>query len=693
MTASTHALLFELGTEELPPSELPAVLRAMADLAPRLLDEQRLSADGLRIYATPRRLALSVEGLAGAQRAQRLRVTGPPKKAAFDASGAPTKAAEGFARTQGVSVDQLTLVQTERGEYLAVEREEPGHPAAAVVPALLERLVEALPFAKQMRWGSGDARFSRPIRWLVALLDGTVLPLRIAAVEAGRVTYGHRFLSPQAIALAHARDYAAALERAHVRPDVDARRALVQRQVGEAATAHGVRAAVDEGTLETVVHLVEDSMAVVGSFGESYLELPREVVETPIRRHQKCFPTEDAAGRLAPYFVAVSNMPGSDPTEIRRGNERVIRARLADADFYFREDLKISPEKRLPALATMVFQERLGSQLEKTERLTALVEWLASTAAPDAAPGAARAARLAKSDLASGMVREFPELQGVMGEEYAARAGEDRVVAQAIREQYLPRSADDAVPASREGALLAIADKVDTIVGCIGVGLVPTGSQDPYGLRRAAQGVLQVALATPCLPSLGALVDRALSLLAPKLTEAADATRGRVLELFQARLTTVMAARGLRADIVEAVLSQGFDDPRRAVQRAEALSSLVGHPDWDPLTVAFKRAINILPARSIGDVDPSRFVHDAERHLHEETAARRPRVLRGLAEGDYASALRELSGLRPAVDRFFEAVMVMDPEPAVQENRLGLLRALADLVLPIADLRKVQASR
>jgi glycyl-tRNA synthetase beta chain len=384
-------------------------------------------------------------------------------------------------------------------------------------------------------------------------------------------------------------------------------------------------------------------------------------------------------------------MPGSDPTEIRRGNERVIRARLADADFYFREDLKVSPEKRLPALATMVFQERLGSQLEKTERLTALVEWLATRVAPDVAPSAVRAARLSKSDLASGMVREFPELQGVMGEEYAARAGEGRAVAQAIREQYLPRSADDALPTSREGALLAIADKIDTIAGCIGVGLVPSGSQDPYGLRRAAQGVLQIALATPCLPSLAGLVDRALALLAPKLSEPTDVTRQRVLDLFQARLSTVMAARGLRADIVEAVLSQGFDDPRRAVQRADALTGLIGRPDWDPLTVAFKRAINILPARSIGPVDPSRFAHEAERHLHEETTARRPRVQQALDESDYASALRELSGLRPAVDRFFEAVMVMDPDPAIQENRLGLLKALADLVLPIADLRKVQA--
>lgn len=688
----THSLLFEVGAEELPPSELPAVLHALEETAARLLGEARLPFASLRVYSTPRRLAVAVEGLAASQATQRVTVTGPPCKAAFDAAGAPTRAAEGFARAQGVSVDRLIVIETERGAYVAAEREEGGAAAAEVLPPLLERLVTSLPLARQMRWGEGDVRFSRPVRWVLALLDDQVLPVTVTGVAAGRVTYGHRFLHPGAVELGRPADYAGALERAQVIADVAARRDLVRAEVERAAATGGFRAVVDPATLETVVHLVESPMAVVGRFARGYLDLPREVVETPIRRHQKCFTAEDASGALLPFFVTVSNMPGCDPSEIRRGNERVISARLADADFYFKEDLKSSPEERLPLLGAMVFQERLGTQLEKTERVVTLTEFLAARLAPASAAAVARAARLSKTDLASGMVREFPELQGVIGEEYALRAGEPPAVAQAIREQYLPRSADDVLPASVEGAILAIADKADTVVGCIGVGLLPTGSQDPYGLRRQAHGIVQIVLSIPFFLSLTGLVDRALDLVAGKLAAGRDATRERVLEFFRLRLSTVMAARGLRADVIEAVLSQGADDPVRAVQRAEALTTLMRRPDWEPLVVAFKRAINILPPRAVAAVDPARFVHDAERRLHEETEASRPRAVAALGRGDYAAALTELAGLRPAVDRFFDAVLVMDKDPQIQENRLALLRALADLVLPVADLRKIQAT-
>lgn len=669
------------------------VLQGLEEATRSLLGDARLACGGLRVYATPRRLAVCVGQLAGQQPGRRVRVTGPPRKAAFDAEGQPTRAAEGFARSQGVALDQLAVVLTDRGEYLAVEREEAGQPAREVVPELLERLAASFPFARQMRWGEGDFRFVRPVRWVVALLDAEVLPVTVAGVRAGRVTYGHRFLSPHPIDLAHACEYVDRLEGAVVLPEVAGRRDRIRREVESAAAARGVRAVVDDGTLETVVHLVEYPMAIAGSFPESYLGLPREVVETSIRRHQRCFTVEDSGGALAPGFVAVSNLPGCDPAEIRHGNERVIRARLADADFYFQDDLKHTPEDRLPLLGAMVFQERLGSQLEKTERLVALATYLSSRLLVQAPEPVVRAARLAKSDLASGMVREFPELQGIIGEEYALRAGEPRAVARAIREQYLPRSADDELPGSIEGAILAIADKVDTVVGCVGVGLTPTGSQDPYALRRQSQGVIQIVLERQCALSLGALVDRALELLGPKVTEPMAVTRERVLGLFRVRLATTMTARGVRADVVDAVLAQGFDEPLRAIQRAEALTTLMGRPDWEPLAVAFKRAINILPARPIGPVDPSRFVDEAERRLHRETSALRPRVVRALERGDYATALTELASLRSAVDQFFEAVMVMDADPKIQENRLGLLKAIADLVLPVADLRKIHAAK
>jgi glycyl-tRNA synthetase beta chain len=686
----SHTLLFEVGTEELPPSELPGVLRALDEGAGRLLAEARLVHGALRVRSTPRRLAVTVDDLAERQERQTVTAIGPPKKAAFDASGAPTRAAEGFARAQGVPIDRLQVIVTDRGEYLAVERQEGGNPAAAVLPAVLERLVASLPFAKQMRWGPGEVRFSRPVRWVVALLDDAVLPLVVAGVPSGRVTRGHRFLAPAPIALGSAGEYVSRLREARVLADVEERRAAILREIETASAQHGFRVVVDAPTLQAVLHLVEAPMAVVGSLAKSFLDLPREVVETPIRYHQRCFTAEGPDGRLLPFFLAISNMPGSDPAEIRRGNERVIGARLADADFYYREDLKTTPEARLPLLASMVFQDRLGSLLEKTERVERLAAYLAGSRPVAVREAAVRAARLSKADLASGMVREFPELQGIMGETYALRAGEAPAVARAIREQYLPRGADDELPASAEGMILAVADKIDTVVGCLGVGLVPTGSQDPYGLRRQAHGIVQIALGGSLALSLGGLVEQALDLLGGKLTESRDAVRERSIEFLRARLATVMGARGLRADVTEAVLSQGFDDPVRAVRRAQALTRMMDRPDWEALAIGFKRAINILPGRPIAPPDPARFVDPAERSLHDETEASRPRVMAALERDDYEAALGELARLRPAVDRFFEAVMVMDSDLAVRENRLGLLRGLAELVLPIADLRKVQ---
>lgn len=690
----TRTLLFEVGAEELPPSELPGILATLAASAARDLGQARLAYEGLTVYSTPRRLALFVRSVAGRQPSQRTMVTGPPKKAAFDAGGKPTRAAEGFARSQGVRLELLVTINTDRGEYLAVDRLEEGRAAGDVLPDLLARLVLSLPFAKQMRWGDGDVRFSRPVRWIVALLDDAVLPVTVAGVAAGRVTRGHRFLHPAPITLADAREYAERLEHGHVVVDIDRRRAMIRGAVERAAGDLGRRPVIDAPTLDTVLHLVEWPEAVVGSFAKEFLDLPRQVVETPIRHHQRCFVIETADGRLVPHFVAVSNMPGADPTEIRRGNERVIRARLADADFYFREDLKVTPDARTGLLAGMVFQERLGTLREKTDRLVGLARRLAAAAPSVSETALARAALLAKSDLASGMVREFPELEGVIGEEYARRAGELPAVARAIREHYLPRSADGALPDSLEGALLSIADKIDTIVGCIGVGLLPTGSQDPYALRRHAQGAIQIAIAFGGRLRFGldAVVRSALELLRAKLTEPVEITRERVLDLFRGRLANLLVVRGARPDIVDAVLASGFDEPAEVVKRVEALTTLMQREDWDPLVVTFKRTINILPPGFSGRVDAARFVHDAERALHDATLACREPVGAALASGQYGQALVRLAGLRPVVDAFFEAVMVMDKDPAVRDNRLALLRGLADLLLPVADLRKIQAT-
>ena len=692
----SHQLLIEIGVEELPPSEMPTVLPALEDAVRHMLDELRLSAGGLRILATPRRLAFAVTDLATAQASRVVSIVGPPKKAAFNADGKPTKAAEGFARTHAVTIEQLIEVHTDRGEYLAVERAEPGRPAAEVLPAAIERLIMDLPFAKRMRWGEGDARFARPIRWIVALLDRLVLPLSIAGVTAARRTFGHRFLGPPngfELPSADAGNYVDALAEAHVIADVATRRGRIRDALARAVAAP-LHVVEDDETIDRIVHLVEAPAPVVGTFPERFLTLPRQVVEMPIRQHQKSFTVEGPEGTLVPMFVTISNMPTIADSDIRRGNERVIKARLADADFYFREDLRLTPEARIPLLRGVVFQERLGTMAEKADRLVSLVEFLGTDLATEERAVCRRAAQLAKTDLTSGMVREFPELQGIIGEEYALRASEPLAVGRAIREHYLPRSADDELPGSRPGAILAIADKIDTVVGCIGVGLMPTGSQDPFGLRRQANGVIQIALATDFGPalSLSALVDRALGGLEGKLTESTPDARARVLEFLRARMMTILTSPARwRNDVVEAVLVAGFDNPADVVKRIEALTALMARHDWEPLVVTFKRTVNILPLDVTDEVLPERFIDEAERVLYAETTARRERVRQATAEGRYADALSELAALRPAVDSFFDSVLVMAKDHAIQANRLALLKAIAGLLLPIADLRRIHS--
>ncbi len=686
----THTLLFELGTEELPPSEMPAVLPQLEEMPKRLLNEARLGFEAVRVFATPRRLAIVVTGLADRQPPRIVTVTGPPKKTGFDATGTPTKAALGFARVQGVPVDRLITIQTERGEYLAIQREEEGRSTADVLPELLERLVFSLPFSKQMRWGEGDVRFVRPIQWVVALLDREVLPLTIAGVSADRNTYGHRFLAPGRIELrtSDAQEYVGKLDAAHVIADFATRRGRVQAIVEKAALEHGLRAVVDPATLNTVTHLVESPVAIMGTFLERYLELPRVVVETTIRHHQKCFSVE-RDGELAPFFIAVSNMPGVDPAEILRGNERVIRARLADADFYFCEDRKIPLEARRPLLKGIVFQERLGTLDEKTERVAALAMEFVGAISPAVRDTARRAAYLAKADLASGMVREFPELQGIIGEEYARRDGEPEEVARAIREQYLPRSADDELPESLEGAVLGMADKLDTIVGCIGVGLLPTGSQDPYGLRRQAQGFLQTLFKWQLRRSLSALVNHAIELLAPKLTEPVDVTRAQVLEFFRIRLATLLAGEGFSPDVIEGTMAAGSDDPADLRRRTQAVAAFRKRPDFESLLITFKRVVNILPAGFSGTVDTVRFQDPAEWTLFDALTERRGRIEDALQRDAYETALEEIAALRPWVDQFFTAVLVMVEDRALQQNRLALLAEIARLLLAVADLGRL----
>jgi glycyl-tRNA synthetase beta chain len=680
-------LLFEIGTEEIPSNYLLPALAEIQAVATRLLAEHRLAAAGLRTLGTPRRLTLVVEGLPDRQADARREVVGPPKAVAFDAGGKPTKAGEGFARAQGLPVESLQVRSLERGEYVVAVQEERGAKTREVLARLLPKLVTSLGFPKFMRWGEGTFRFVRPIRWLLALYSGRLVPFEIDGLAADVKTYGHRFLAPRGVRVRSVEDYLAALEARFVIVDPAKRRELVRSQAVEAAAAVQGAPVLEDALVETVANLVEYPTAVCGGFRPEYLDLPRDVVVTPMQKHQRYFPVVDARGALLPHFVTIANMRAKDLQLIRQGNERVLRARLNDAEFFFREDLKRPLADRLPDLAQIIFQEKLGSVGDKVKRLEHLAGWIAERLDPAAQDAARQAARLCKADLTTTLVKEFPTLQGVMGKEYAARSGEPAAVCQAIAEHYFPRFTGDTLPASGAGAAVALADRFDSIVGCFGVGLTPTGSEDPYGLRRAALGIVQILLDRKCRFALSAAVAAAQD--GYGASAGGEAVRPAVLEFLRGRLQAVLTDRGLPPEVVEAVLSAGADDPADAARRADALAVLRREADFAELATGFRRVVGIIPKGFDRAVEPPRLIEGAERALYAQAMELKAEVNRLVAAQDYLGALRRIAALKPMVDMFFEEVLVIGPDEALTQNRFALLKTVGDLFARIADFTKI----
>ena len=608
---------------------------------------------------------------------------------AFDAQGKPTKAAEGFARAQGVGVDALQVRALERGEYLLAVQEERGSRTADVLIALLPKLVGALTFPKFMRWGEGTFRFVRPIRWLLALYDGRVVPVEIDGLKAEGKTFGHRFLAPRGVRVRSAEEYLQLLEDRFVIADPARRRELVRAQATEAAATVKGRPLLDDALVDTVADLVEFPAAVCGEFKLDYLELPRAVIVTPMQKHQRYFPVVDAAGELLPHFVTISNMRVKDMDLIREGNERVLRARLNDAEFFFREDRKRPLQDRLPDLRHIIFQEKLGSVADKVQRLQKLAGWIADRLDPAIRGSAERAALLCKADLPTTMVKEFPNLQGTMGREYARLSGEAWDVCQAIEEHYLPRFAGDRLPSSSVGAAVALADRLDSIVGCFGIGLVPTGSEDPYALRRAALGVVQTILQQGYRLPLDEVVKCAQAGYGPQGETDGQATRQAVLEFLRGRIEAVLVERGLPADVVGAVLSAGSNDVVDAARRAEALTVLRREADFGELAVAFRRVVGIIPRGFQRPVEVNRLVEGAERALYAQAMELKGEVERLVAARDYLGALRRIVALKPMVDMFFEEVLVIGPDEGLTQNRLALLKTVGDLFARIADFTQI----
>jgi len=685
-------LLLEIGMEEVPARFVRGAMDQLKAKTAEWLEASRIAYESVEAYATPRRIAVLARGVADRQADIREEVRGPARKIALDEGGGWSKAALGFARSQGVQPEQLYFKELNGVEYVFALKSGEGKPTADLLPEGLAGIVTSMTFPKSMRWGSHDLKFVRPIRWIVALYGESVVPLEIAGVRSGNVTRGHRFLGAET-AIARPSEYAEKLRGQYVIADVEERQAEILRQIEALKAERGWNIAVKDDLLEEVLFLVEYPTVLCGSFDPAFLEIPQEVLITSMREHQRYFPVLDGEGRLLPHFVTVRNGDDTSIDVVRRGNEKVLRARLSDAKFFYEEDQKLKIEEALARLEAIVWHEELGTLADKVRRIRKAADAVAARVTDDAAARAdvSRAADICKFDLVTSMVYEFPELQGIMGEDYARKLGEREAVCRAVNEHYSPRHAGDGPPESLVGAIVGIADKIDTIVGCFSIGIVPTGSQDPYALRRQAAGIVQTLLKHNLPVRLDELFGIALDIY-----EERGLKRGReeilrdLNEFFALRVRNVLSEAGIRYDIADAVMASGFDDPQLAVKRAKAVAEAVGRGDaFKAVADAFVRVCNLAAKAEHADADPSLFEDEAERKLHEAHGIARARADEALASADAAKALDALAELKDPINAYFDRVMVMTDDPAVRSNRLATLAAVARDVRRIADFTKI----
>ncbi|MFZ5798887.1 MAG: glycine--tRNA ligase subunit beta, partial [Thermodesulfobacteriota bacterium] len=685
-------LLFEIGTEEIPAGYIQPALHAMAEAAGKRFAELGLAHGPVQTMGTPRRLTLVVHGLQTQQEDRVVEHTGPSKQAGFDAQGNPSKAAQGFARSRGVDVRDLKVVATAKGEYLMAVEQVKGRAAADLLPAVLAGLVQDIPFAKSMRWGEGTITFARPIQWLLAMFDGQAVDLAVDGISAGSVTLGHRFMAPGALAVSDHADYVRRLRDHYVLVDPAERRAAVVAEVEQAvarwAGEPGAVPLLDEELVDTVTNLVEIPWGVCGSFDTKFLEVPDEVLITSMREHQKYFPVAGADGRLLPRFVAVNNTRVDDRDLAVNGHQRVLRARLEDALFFFREDKKRTLAGRRQELAGIIFQNKLGTMLAKSERTVRLSRLLAERIAPGQVSAAARAAELAKSDLLTAMVGEFPTLQGIMGREYALLDGETAEVAQAIQDHYKPVRAGGELPRALVGAIVGLADRIDTLAGCFAIGEKPTGTTDPFGLRRQALGLLHILLGQRLHLSLTELIGEALTGYQDTIDIVPDAA-GQLLEFIRLRFENDQIAAGQRPEVVAAAVAAGFDDPVDCLARLSALEAIRTREEFPVLAGSFKRIRNIVKDNRDVEIDETLLAAEEERHLHATLRMVQERTAPLLGNRQYEEALAVMLLMKEPVDLFFDKVMVMTEDPAVRRNRLNLLTALGELVLRVGDISRM----
>lgn len=689
MTMEKRDLLIELGGEELPPKALRKLMDAFRDGIADGLQQQGLQHAGLKGYASPRRLAVIVTQLDAHQADQAIEKRGPALNAAYDASGNPSKAAEGFARSCGVSFDALEKLETEKGSWLVYRSTQKGQPLANLLPAIISNALDKLPIPKRMRWGAHKVQFVRPVHWLVVLFGDDVIPCQVLGQTAGRTTRGHRFQAPAPIELQQPADYLDALAKARVIVDFDQRKATIEQAVAKVSQQHSAHAKVDADLLEEVTALVEWPVPLVGQFEEVFLQVPQEALISTMEGNQKYFPLLDAQGKLLNKFITIANLESPSPEKVIAGNEKVVRPRLSDARFFYETDKKKTLEQHGELLKNVIFEIQLGTVYEKAERVSILAGQIASVIGSNVA-WAERAGRLCKADLASGMVGEFPELQGIMGQYYATHEGEPLDVAKALNEQYQPRFAGDAVPSTPTGAAVAIADKIDTLVGILGIGKHPTGDKDPYALRRAAIGVLRIIIEKALPLDLRWLCEKASALHGERLSNAN--VEKDFLEFMQGRYLAFFQEQGVSTDIVRAVLAVANSQPLDFSRRVQGVRTFKGLPEAEALAAANKRVRNILSKRTeaseLPAINTSLLSEGEEQGLYQALQTVQDQL--AAAGDDYTARLQTLAQLRNPVDAFFDKVLVNAEDAAVRNNRLSLLSQLQGLFLGIADISELQ---
>ena len=689
-----HDLLFEIGTEELPASFLKPALTQLHDNFTQKAADLNISHGPVKVIGTPRRLVLLVSDVADKQEDIREELLGPSKKAAFDKDGNATRAAEGFAGSKGVQVGDLKIVNTPKGEYLMLVREVKGQEISVLLPGILKELILELSFAKSMKWGNNKHPFGRPIQWIVALFDEKIISLEHEGIKSSNMSWGHRFNANSRVAVKNAASYESQLADMHVIVDPGKRREKVIAEIKKAVAGSNdladAEVLVDENLVDIVTNLVETPYGICGTFDEKFLQLPPEVLITSMREHQKYFPVINGSGDLLPGFVAVNNTAVNQEDVTRKGHQRVLRARLEDALFFFNSDKKTRLDDQLDKLQGIIFQAKLGTMHEKSERLVKLVRILAEHVDSNLIDDACRAAMLCKTDLLSDMVGEFPSLQGVMGGAYALNDGEKPDVATAITEQYMPKRAGADIPATDLGAILGLADRLDTLVGCFGIGQVPSGTADPFGLRRISLAILHITEGKGYTMSLKELVHKALALYGDKVDGSVD-TVDSVLEFIKRRFINDCTGRGIDRGAVEAVVTVAFDDVNDSLQRINAFTAIRNEPSFKVLAASYKRIKNITKGNSDTDVRAELFEESAETELHSLFVDVQSKMEKLIDQKVYSGALKTMLEMKEPVDTFFDKVMVMADDKAVKQNRLNLLTAIGDLILQIGDISKMMA--